>query len=207
MNPKQLACVVLLLIIGGMTYAAQMIHNKVTTTRTEAEDAENAASTAETERSTAEIAAAMFKADTEDIRRFLRTWLPALDRVQTQQEAEQMIQLSLRERGINLIRSLKTELKTSANNKIIPKSLLTTLTIEEEYAKVLNWLGDIERRMPTARMKVVQITGGSTGRQLKMEVSFETPIFDLAAADADKNKAREKAAKDKEKEKDKAKKP
>lgn len=33
-------------------------------------------------------------------------------------------------------------------------------------------------------MKVVQITGGSTGRQLKLEVSFETPIFDLSATDA-----------------------
>jgi hypothetical protein len=203
MNPKQLACVVLLMIIGGMTYAAQMVHNKVSSTRSEAEDAETAATTAENERSTAEISTAMFKADTEDVRRFLRGWLPAIERIQTQQEAEQTIELSLRERGINLVRSRKTELKTSANNKIIPKSLLTTLTIEEEYAKVLNWLGDIERRLPTARMKVVQITGGSTGRQLKMEVSFETPIFDLAAADAEKGKAKEKAAK----EKDNAKKP
>ena len=143
----------------------------------------------------------MFKTDTEDVRRFLRGWLPAIERVQTQQEAEQAIELSLRERGINLVRSRKTELKISNNNKIIPKSVLTTLTIEEEYAKVLNWLGDIERRMPTARMKVVQITGGSTGRQLKLDVSFETPIFDLAAADAEKAKS-----KDKDKEKDKAKK-
>jgi hypothetical protein len=203
MNPKQLACVVLLMIIGGMTYAAQMVHNKVSSTRSEAEDAETAATTAENERSTAEISTAMFKADTEDVRRFLSGWLPAIERIQTQQEAEQTIELSLRERGINLVRSRKTELKTSANNKIIPKSLLTTLTIEEEYAKVLNWLGDIERRLPTARMKVVQITGGSTGRQLKMEVSFETPIFDLAAADAEKGKAKEKAGK----EKDNAKKP
>ncbi len=199
MNPKQLACVVLLLIIGAMTYTAQIIHNKVATTRAEAEDAESAAITAENERATAEIETGVFKTDTEEVRRFLRSWLPAIERVQTQQEAEQTIELSLRERGINLVRSRKTELKAAAANKIIPKSVLTTLTIEEEFAKVLNWLGDIERRLPTARMKVVQITGGSTGRQLKMEVSFETPIFDLAAADADKNKAKEKAAKDKEK--------
>lgn len=192
MNPKQLACVVLLLIIGAMTYTAQIIHNKVASTRAAAEDAETAATTAETERSTAEIEATMFRTDTEEVRRFLRSWLPAIDRVQTQQEAEQTIELSLRERGINLVRSRKTELKQTAGNKIIPKSVLTTLTIEEEFAKVLNWLGDIERRLPTARMKVVQITGGSTGRQLKMEVSFETPIFDLAAADADKKKTKEK---------------
>ncbi|HBJ83898.1 MAG TPA: hypothetical protein DDZ88_08525 [Verrucomicrobiales bacterium] len=192
MNPKQLACVILLMIIGGMTYTAQIIHNKVATTRAEAQDAEDGAIAAQQERDTAEIQTTVFKTDTEDVRRFLRGWLPAIERVQTQQEAEQTIELSLRERGINLVRSRKTELKASTNNKIIPKSVLTTLTIEEEYAKVLNWLGDIERRLPTARMKVVQITGGSTGRQLKLDVSFETPIFDLAAADAEKAKAKEK---------------
>lgn len=192
MNPKQMACIFLLMIIGAMTYTAQIIHNKVATTRAEAEDAENAANLAEQERATAEVETGVFKADTEDVRRFLRSWLPSIERVQTQQEAEQTIELSLRERGINLVRERKTELKVSPSNKIIPKSVLTTLTIEEEYAKVLNWLGDIERRLPTARMKVVQITGGSTGRQLKMEVSFETPIFDLAAADAEKSKAKDK---------------
>lgn len=177
------------MVIGAMTYTAQMIHNTVTTTRAEAEEAETAAVTSEGERSTAEIETAVFKANTEDVRRFLRSWLPAIDHVQTQQEAEQTIELSLRERGINLVRSRKTEPKQAAGNKLIPRSVVTTLTIEEEFAKVLNWLGDIERRLPTARMKVVQITGGSTGSQLKMEVSFETPIFDLAAADADKKKA------------------
>jgi len=189
MNPKQLACVVLLMIIGAMTYTAQIIHNTVATTRAAAEEAETSANTAESERATAEIQTAVFKADTEDVRRFLRSWLPAIDHMQTQQEAEQIIELSLRERGINLVRSRKTEPKQTANNKLIPRSVVTTLTIEEEFAKVLNWLGDIERRLPTARMKVVQITGGSTKAQLKMEVSFETPIFDLAAADADKKKA------------------
>lgn len=193
MNPKQLACIILLMVIGAMTYTAQTIHKKVATTRAEAEDAETAAVTAENERSTAEIETTVFKANTEDLRRFLRSWLPAIEHVQTQQEAEQTIELSLRERGISLVRSRKTESKQSVGNKLIPKSVITTLTIEEEFAKVLNWLGDIERRLPTARMKVVQITGGSTGTQLKMDVSFETPIFDLAAADADKKKAPVKA--------------
>lgn len=189
MNPKQLACVILLMIIGAMTYTAQIIHKTVATTRAAAEDAENSAVTAENERSTAEIETAVFKSNTEDLRRFLRSWMPAIEHVQTQQEAEQTIELSLRERGINLVRSRKSESKQSVGNKLIPRSVITTLTIEEEFAKVLNWLGDIERRLPTARMRVVQITGGSTGTQLKMEVSFETPIFDLAAADADKKSA------------------
>lgn len=193
MNPKQIACVLLLMVIGAMTYTAQIIHNTVAATRTAAEDAETAALSAENERATADIETTVFKTKTEEVRRFLRLWLPAIDHMQTQQEAEQTIELSLRERGINLVRSRKTEPKQISGNKLIPKTVVTTLTIEEEFAKVLNWLGDIERRLPTARMKVVQITGGSTSAQLKMEVSFETPIFDLAAADTEKKKTPSKS--------------
>ena len=198
MNPKQLACFLLLAFIGVIVYVAQIVHQKVSAMRQEAEDAETSATNAETERSTAEIKTAVLKTDTEEIRRFLRAWLPAVDKIQTQQEAEQTIELSLREGGITLVRQRKSEGKTSNTNKVIPKSVLTTLTIEEEYAKVLNWLGDIERRLPLARMKVVQVAGGSKASQLKLDVTFETPIFDLKAIAAAKP-----AAKEKEKEKEK----
>jgi hypothetical protein len=190
MNPKQLACFILMALIGVIVYIAQIVHQKVSAMRQEAEDAESAATNAETERSAAEIKTAVLKTETEEIRRFLRAWLPAVEKIQTQQEVEQTIELSLREGGIGLVRQRRTEPKGSSTNKLIPKSVLTTLTIEEEYAKVLNWLGDIERRLPLSRMKIVQITGGSTARQLKLDVSFETPIFDLNSANppADKDK-------------------
>lgn len=182
MNPKQIACFLLLAFIGVLVYVAQIVHGKVTAMRTEAENAVTAASNMETERTTAEIQTAMVKTDTEEVRRFLRAWLPSIEKVQTQQEAEQAVELSLRERGIGLIRTRTTELKISSTNKLIPKSVLTTLTIEEEFAKVLNWLGDLERRLPMARVKIVQVAGGASGRQLKLDVTFETPLFDLASA-------------------------
>ena len=181
MNPKQIACFVLMAFIGVIVYVAQIVHQKVTAMRQEAEDAETAAANAETERSTAEIKTAMIKTETEELRRFLRSWLPAVDKIQTQQELKQTTELSLREGSITLIRQNKDEPKASNTNKIIPRSVLTTLAIEDEFAKVLNWFGDIERRLPLARMKAVQVAGGSTARQLKLDVTFETPIFDLKA--------------------------
>lgn len=181
MNPKQIACFVLMAFIGVIVYVAQIVHQKVTAMRQEAEDAETAAANAETERSTAEIKTAVIKTETEELRRFLRSWLPSVDKIQTQQEVKQTIELSLREGGITLIRQNKDEPKASNTNKIIPRSVLTTLAIEDEFAKVLNWFGDIERRLPLARMKAVQVAGGSTARQLKLDVTFETPIFDLKA--------------------------
>ncbi len=193
MNPKQIACFLLMALIGVIVYIAQIVHQKVSAMRQEAEDAESAATNAETERSAAEIKTAVLKTETEEIRRFLRAWLPAVEKIQTQQEVEQTIELSLREGGIGLVRQRRTEPKGSSTNKLIPKSVLTTLTIEEEYAKVLNWLGGIERRLPLSRMKIVQITGGSTARQLKLDVSFETPIFDLNSANAPADKDKKKS--------------
>jgi hypothetical protein len=181
MNPKQIACFTLMALIGIIVYVAQIVHQKVSAMRQEAADAETAATNAETERSTAEIKTAVIKTETEELRRFLRSWLPALDKVQTQQEVAQTIELGLREGGITLIRQSKHEPKTSNTSKVIPRSVLTSLIIEDEYAKVVNLLGDIERRLPLARMKAVQVSGGSTPRQLKLDVSFETPLFDLKA--------------------------
>jgi hypothetical protein len=181
MNPKQLACVVLMMFIGVVTYFAQTVHHKVTAMKKSASMAQQDAITAEGARQASEILTARTKAETEEIRRFLQAWVPYVDKAQTEQEVESTIEFSLREKGITLVRSRKSEVKISRDNKIIPKSVLTTLVIEDEYAKVQNWLGDIERRLPLARVRTCRITGGSSARQLRLDVSLETPLINLSA--------------------------
>ncbi|TDU64336.1 hypothetical protein EI77_04224 [Prosthecobacter fusiformis] len=192
MNPKQLACVVLMMFIGLVTYFAQTVHQKVTAMKKSAAMAEQDAIAAESSRQTAEILTARVKAESEEIRRFLQAWTPYVDKAQTEQEVEGIIEFSLRERGITLVRSRKTELKVARENKIIPKSVLTTLVIEDEYAKVMNWLGDVEKRLPLARVKTCRITGGSTARQLRLDVSLETPLINLSEMPAS-TKSKKKA--------------
>lgn len=178
MNPKQIACLILMIFIGVIVYVAQIVHNTVSAMRSSAEAAVSSATSAESERSTAEIKAAMVKAETEEIRGFLKAWEPALSKAQTQTEVERTIEISLRDAGSPLVTNRRHEVRAFAT-KGLPKSVLTTITMQDEYAKVLNWLGDIERRLPLTRMKVVRVSGGSTIRQLKLEASFETPLFDL----------------------------
>lgn len=180
MNPKQLACVVLMMFIGVVTYFSQIAHKKVAAMKKSADFAEQDAITAEGSRQTAEILTARTKAETEELRRFFQAWVPYVDKAQTEQEVESAIEFSLRDRGITLVRSRKTEVKVARDNKVIPKTVLTTVVIEDEYAKVLNWLGDIEKRLPLARVKVCRITGGSSSRQLRMDVSLETPLINLS---------------------------
>lgn len=180
MNPKQLACVVLMMIIGVVTYFAQIIHKKVAVMKESALEARQQVVTAEGSRQTAEILTARTRAETEDLRRFLQAWTPYVDKAQTEQEVESAIEYSLRDRGISLIRSRKTEIKSSRDNKLIPKTVLTTVVIEDEYAKVLNWFGDLEKRLPLARVKTFRLTGGSSSRQLRLDISLETPLVNLS---------------------------
>lgn len=180
MNPKQLACVVLMMIIGLVTYFAQIIHKKVAVMKESALEARQQVVTAEGSRQTAEILTARTRAETEDLRRFLQAWTPYVDKAQTEQEVESAIEYSLRDRGISLIRSRKTEIKSSRDNKLIPKTVLTTVVIEDEYAKVLNWFGDLEKRLPLARVKTFRLTGGSSSRQLRLDISLETPLVNLS---------------------------
>jgi Na+-transporting methylmalonyl-CoA/oxaloacetate decarboxylase gamma subunit len=189
MNPKQLACIVLLLVVGGMVYVSQIVHRKVAAMKQEAETAESAAVTAENDRQMAEILTAKTKVETEDIRRFLKAWTPHIEKTQTEQEVDAAIEFSLRDKGITLVRSRRSEVKVSNSNKLIPKTVIASIVIEDEYAKVQNWLGDLERRLPLSRVRVCKLTGGGTASQLKLEVSIETPLVNLAAADSKPRKA------------------
>lgn len=181
MNPKQLACVILMMMIGAVVYGAQMVHNKVVALRMDVENAQADAQAAGEALETAEIELAMTKTRSQDLRRFLESWTPYIDRLQTEQEVEEAVEVSLRERGISLVISRKSEVKNNRETPVLPKSVLTTLVVEDEYSKVLNWLGDLERRLPLARVNVCRFTGGATGRQLRVDISFVTPLVDLDA--------------------------
>jgi hypothetical protein len=190
MNPKQIACLVLMIFMGIIAYCGQIVHKKVTAMKEDASAASEAATTAELGLQTVEIQTTKTKVETEELRRFLAVWTPFADKIQTEQEIESAFEFSLRDRSI-LLRSRKSENKANRSDKFIPKVVLTTLVVEDEYAKVLNWFGDIEKRLPLARVTSCNITGGSTVRQLRLEVSIETPIVDVGAdlsSDADKAK-------------------
>jgi len=181
MNPKQLACVVLMIFIGVVTYCAQIAHKKVVAMKEDASAASDAADASEMARQTAEILVIKTKAETEELRRFLTTWLPYAQKIQTEQEVESAFEFSLRDRGISLIKSRKSEVKARRDDKFMPKIVQTTIVVEDEYAKVMNWFGDIEKRLPLARVTACSITGGSTVRQLRLDVTIETPIVDPTA--------------------------
>jgi hypothetical protein len=172
MNGKKLACVILIMIVAGIAYGTQIMGQRAKAMRDEAETSENERRAASNELEVSKI--------TKDLRNFLKAWEPVAQRIQTGQEAEQLLLSILRDSGILTV-SQKFEVKTSQTNLLIPKSLQGTLIVQGEYNKVLNWMGDFERKLPLARITSCRLKQGETGRQANIEIHFDIPMVDLDA--------------------------
>jgi len=62
-------------------------------------------------------------------------------------------------------------------NESIPKTMKAYLTFEDDYARLLNWLGDLEVKMPTLRTSSVRLAKGTRANDLRMEVVLEQPLL------------------------------
>jgi len=74
----------------------------------------------------------------------------------------------------------KFEDKANLGERMRPRSILASLVVEDEYSKVLNWLGSLEKKIPLVRITSCRISAANTGRQVHMEVALEVPLIDLS---------------------------
>jgi hypothetical protein len=179
MNGKQLACVILMAMIGVMTYAGQIVHKKTLAMRQDSEAAEAAAADADMRRNVAEVTTQRTRQESSEKHRFLQTWTPFIDRMQTQQEVEGAIMASLRASSV-YTSSQKFEQKNN-RDLVLPSSIRASLIIEDEYAKTMNWLGDLERRLPLTRLTMCRVTGAQEDKNIRMELALEVPLVNLNA--------------------------
>ena len=179
MNGKQLACVVLMAIIGAITYVAQIVHKKSAAMLQSAEASEAAAADADMNRNIAEKTAERTRFEATEKHRFLQSWQPFIDKVQTQQEVEQSVMASLRTSSV-FASSQKFEVRTN-RDIVVPTAVRASLVTEDEYAKPLNWLGELESKLPLLRVNNCRITGAQDPKNVRMEVALEVPLVNLAA--------------------------
>ncbi|HSJ04650.1 MAG: hypothetical protein ACAI34_00625 [Verrucomicrobium sp.] len=180
MNGKKIACVLLMMILAGIAYGSQMMQKRAKAMRSDADSAEADASNARTLCTVEETTLATTRYDSRELREFLQVWDSEMSRIQTGQEAEQALLAVVRNSRILTV-SQKFEVKENRNNPVVPKSLQGTLIVQDDYAKTLNWLGELERRLPLARITTCRIRQGESGRQVNLEIHFDIPLVNLKA--------------------------
>ncbi|MFZ4763527.1 MAG: hypothetical protein ACOYMN_01135 [Roseimicrobium sp.] len=178
MNGKKIACALMMMIVAGIAYGSQIMQKRAKAMLEEAETAESGVSTAKSQREVAETLLKRVEFENRDRRQFLKDWEPSVKQIQTGQEAEQALVSIVRNSGILTV-SQKFEVKENKEQKMIPKLLQGTLIVQDEFAKTLNWLGEVERKLPLARVTVCRLKQGETGRQVNLEIQIEIPVINL----------------------------
>jgi len=84
----------------------------------------------------------------------------------------------MRVKEANLVNlAQRFELGTVKNNPSIPTAMRTYLTFEDDYPRLMNWLGDLEVKMPTLRISSVRLSKGTRPIDLRAEIILEHPLL------------------------------
>jgi hypothetical protein len=187
MNGKKLACVVLMMILAGIAYGAQIMQKRSKAMQEEAEIAQSDATNAETAHKLVETEIKQLQFKTQHLRQFLKDWAPTVKLIQSIQDAEQALQSIVRNSNI-LTLSQKSDSRDNRESPMVPKFLQGTLVVQDEYVKTMNWLGELERKIPLMRITSCRLKQGETGRQVNLEIRFDIPIVNRDAQVAEEKK-------------------
>lgn len=106
---------------------------------------------------------------------FLEAWEPFFSSMNTPQAAE--FGISNRLKSSNLVTlSQRYESAALKDGGVIPRVMRANLTIDDNYARTLNWLGQIEKEIPTLRVSSLRISRGQTAGDIRADLVLEVPL-------------------------------
>jgi hypothetical protein len=111
---------------------------------------------------------------------YLQVWEPALVAVDSPEGGE--LDISGRVKDSGLISLAQRFEAVPLKNANIPRVVRANLTIEDDYARTLNWLGKLEHDLPAARVSDLRITRGQTGNDIRMDLVLDLPLLKKEAA-------------------------
>lgn len=176
MNHKHLSCGIIALLILVLVQLTLWVQNHRTKVQKEAADAQMEEETAGSQLGIERSQLADLRRQSADLIEFLKIWQPYFTTVDTTQSAE--INMQMKVKDANLVNlSQRFEPTPVKNNSSIPSSLRALLTFEDDYAKLLNWLGNLEVTMPTIRTSSIHLSKGTRANDLRMEVILDQPLL------------------------------
>ena len=171
-----MACVLLLVLIGAMLFGTQKMRNRAVAAQQAAESTKSEAVTAEQAKGVAANTLKMLDAKTTELRKGYDKWLPHFEVFQNPEASEQRIFELVREGNIFLL-SQKFEEREVDSESLISRALVATLVVEDEYVKTMNWLGKLEREIPSCRVAKCRMIRGDSGNNVHLELTIQVPVL------------------------------
>lgn len=175
MQEKQIACVLLVLIMAAMIYGILKEHSMLGRELKASFDARDAAVKAEGMASKARRELAQLKDSTVELREFAKAWSPYVDAVKSSQATEQRVIDLIKDAGVFAL-SQRFELLDQKKDPFVAKRLRAHITIEDQYAKTLNWMASVESAIPVCRVSTCKMSHGQSGNDVHLELVLEFPV-------------------------------
>jgi len=176
MNSKHISCAIVAVFIAILIQVTLSLKNNRLKAQQEARAAEQQESDALDHVTKERLQLSDLKRQSADLIEFLRIWQPQFDLINTAQSAEVNFSMLVRNSGlVNLAQSFRTE--AVKGNPSILSELHAQLVFEDDYIQLLNWLGKVENKLPTMRVRDVHISKGSRPGDIRLETSLEQPLI------------------------------
>ncbi|MFA7234013.1 MAG: hypothetical protein WC076_07865 [Terrimicrobiaceae bacterium] len=176
MNNKHIACGIVTLFIVILVQLTLWVQGHRTKVQNEAGAAQQAETDANAQLNQERAQLGELRRQSTDLIEFLRIWQPYFTTIDNPQSAE--VNLSMRIKEANLVNlAQRFEQAPVKGNASIPNTMRAFLTFEDDYARLMNWLGELEVKMPTVRTSSVRLAKGTRANDLRMEVVLEQPLL------------------------------
>lgn len=120
------------------------------------------------------------EAQSEELRQFVNKWKPYFALVEDQQETEARISKKVREADMLTLSQRYEQVPHKVADKDIaslPTLMRATLVLDDNYGKLLIWLGTFEKTEPPTRVGKIDLSKGSRGGDVRMELTLEVPLL------------------------------
>ena len=176
MNNKHVACAIVAMLILALVELTLWVQGNRTKVQNEAGAAQQAQADANARLAQEQSQLGELRRQSTDLIEFLRIWQPYFTTIDNAQSAE--INLSMRIKDANLVNlAQRFEQTPVKGNASIPNTMRAYLTFEDDYTRLMNWLGDLEVKMPTERTSSVRLSKGTRANDLRMEIVLEQPLL------------------------------
>ncbi len=179
MNPKQLGMVIVVVGILLLVQLGQSFQGKAKALNAEADEAGKEEAALLTQLQAEKDVYDDLQRQSKELLEFVEKWEPFFAIIEEQQAAETGISMKVREASMLNLSQRYQQIPHKINNvenKSLPILMRATLVFDDSYAKLLNWVGMMEKIRPTMRIGRLSLSKGSRGEDLRMDVTLEVPL-------------------------------
>jgi len=176
MKDKQFACVIVVFAIIACFFGIMKMQSKLQDARKRATSAKATAENIERQRLNAINAHQKLQEESKNEIAYYDLWKPYFKHTSPPDVSEQM--------NYMVTNAKITPFKFRANPYghkdkygVINKVQRVTFELVDGYAKLFNWLGNLENDIATSRITSLRVTKATGDAEIKMEVTIDVPIF------------------------------